>query len=354
MVSLMVHGIFALIAIFLITIAVMSGEKKEEPVDFLAGGGGGGKSNDAKKATQRRSVALSQPKARVTSTISTSSVVLPDSPVISSNTPSLLSLPTAGGKGGGEGGLSGKGRGGLMGNGNGAGVGAGNMAGFVAMFGKRLQAKKLGVVMDISKSMHPFLPTVVKEANKVGQGAPIVMSYGCGASQPRDPKQRLSRVKFEEAKGKDFDHFWHRIPLGSAADKNTADVDLSKPIPLKETYEVVNGRKDTFYMEKSGVGNAWAALVADELRTVDAVYWFADFKDPMDSETMEDLLRELQRRKQKLYVHASGNDARALSMLMEKVVKPSGGEEIKADLTKNNPPAAKKPAMDDKKEKKEK
>ncbi len=334
MVSLAVHGVFALIAIFLITLTVLNNSKKEEPEDFLVGGGGGGKSNNQKVATQRRSVSMSQPKTRIAANVSTSAIVLPDSPQITTASPMSAISMAAGGMGGGEGGMSGKGKGGLRGNGMGPGTGPGNMAGFVAMFGKRLEAKKLGVVLDVSGSMHRFLPAVVKEANKVGMGAPIVMSYGCGASEVENRDLRASKAKFDESKGKDFDHFWRRLALGGKPDKDTAQVDMNSPMDekLKPVYDVVNGRKATYYMEKLGTHAAWSGLVAQELRDVDAVYWFADFQDKVDSETLEDLLRELQRRRQKLYVHCSGANPKSLAEIIEKVVKPTGGEEIKVDI----------------------
>jgi hypothetical protein len=323
MLSLFIHALFILVAIFLITIVINTG-KKTEAEDFLPGGGGGGKSNDASKVAKRKSVSMSQPKTRIAANVSTSSVVLPEAPAISSSTPSLSAMANAGGRGGGEGGKSGKGKGSGIGNGMGMGSGPGNMAGFVAMFGKRLQAKKLGVVLDVSGSMHPYLPAVISEANKVGQGAPIVLAYGCGASDVSKGKgenSRASAMKFSGTAGDDWQQYWQTTFDGK---------------PMKEVFDVVNNRKDTFYMEqgKAGKPHAWTGLTSKQLEGVDAVYWFADFQDTMDEDTLKDLLRQLQRRRQKLYVHASGTNTKFLSMLLEKVVIPSGGEEIKADLAK--------------------
>jgi hypothetical protein len=132
MVSIFVHAIFILIAIFLITISILQKEKQEAE-DFLPGGGGGGKSNEAKQATKRRSVSMAQPKSRIAANVSTSAVVLPDSPQIATASPmSAMAAPSAGGMGGGEGGIKGKGKGGLMGDGFGKGFGPGMGPGFVA------------------------------------------------------------------------------------------------------------------------------------------------------------------------------------------------------------------------------
>ncbi len=128
--SLLVHIIFILIALFLIKFAI--DKKKEEVVDFLPGGGGGGKSNVAKMANKRKSVSMSQPKSRIAAKVSTSTVTLPDVQTTTMDTSiSGFAMPAAGGMGGGEGGIRGKGRGGQFGDGFGKGVGPGNGIGFV-------------------------------------------------------------------------------------------------------------------------------------------------------------------------------------------------------------------------------
>ena len=128
--SLLVHIIFILIALFLIKFVV--DRKKEEAVDFLPGGGGGGKSSQAKASVQRKSVSMSQPKSRIAAKVSTSNVTLKDiQPNTLDTSMTGFAMPTAGGVGGGEGGLRGKGKGGGLGDGVGKGVGPGNGIGFV-------------------------------------------------------------------------------------------------------------------------------------------------------------------------------------------------------------------------------
>ena len=320
--SILIHVILILVALFIIKFA--ADQKKEEVVDFLPGGGGGGKSNQAKVASKRKSVSMSVPKSRIVSTSSTATVTLPDVPMDTTTTGiSGFAMPSAGGMGGGEGGLKGSGKGGLMGSGFGTGVGPGRGAGFVSMFGKKLDSRRLAVVLDVSKSMHPFIPTVVKEANKISGGCPIVMFYGCGLTQPKDTN--VKRQRSEKASGRDFEQFW-RVTFGGAADKDKKD-----PLPTKEVFDVFNDRRDTFFFEK--IGNyAWLALTSKELGNADAIYWFADFKDPVDKEQLEDLAKTMLQRRQKLYVHASGNDPKSLSLVEEIVVKPTGGQVLKIDI----------------------
>lgn len=128
--SLLVHVILILIALFLIKFVVDT--KKPEAVDFLPGGGGGGKSSEAKMATKRKQVSMNQPKSRIAANVTSSTVTLPDVQTMSSDTSiSGFALPS-GGVGGGEGGLKGSGKGGLQGSGMGKGMGAGSGLGFVA------------------------------------------------------------------------------------------------------------------------------------------------------------------------------------------------------------------------------
>lgn len=138
--SVLVHVILILIAMFIIKFVVSS--KKEEPVDFLPGGGGGGKSTQAKLASKRRAVTMSTPKSRIAANVANSAVTLPDVQSITTDTSMTgFAVPTAGGVGGGEGGLRGKGKGGLMGDGFGKGVGPGHGIGFVGRLPEIMQAR---------------------------------------------------------------------------------------------------------------------------------------------------------------------------------------------------------------------
>ncbi len=321
--SLLVHAILILVAFFLVKFAVE--QKKEEVVDFLPGGGGGGKSNQAKVSAKRKSVSMNSPVSRIVSVSPTSTVTLPDVPT--SNMSASLSgfaMPSAGGMGGGEGGLNGSGKGGLMGNGFGKGVGPGVGAAFVAMFGKKLDSRRLAVVLDVSKSMHPFIPTVVKEANKISGGCPIMMFYGCGLQTPKD--RSIERKRSDKASGRDFEEFWN-VTFGAAGAKR----DRNGPMPNEEVFKVFDGRRDTYYYEKFG-GYAWLALTANEVKDADAIYWFADFKDAVDREQLVELAKTMIKRQQKLYVHASGDAPKSLSLVEELVVKPTGGQVLKIDI----------------------
>ncbi len=130
--SLLVHLIFVLIALFIIKF--VADQKKEIVPVINPGGGGGGKSTDAKLALKRKSVSMNASKSRIAATVTTSVVTLPD---IQTMTPvslvSGLTMPTAGGMGGGDGGLRGTGKGPGSGPGAGPGSGPGHGPGFLSI-----------------------------------------------------------------------------------------------------------------------------------------------------------------------------------------------------------------------------
>lgn len=152
MLSLGIHLAFILIALFLITFTMQT--KQEEQVDFLPGGGGG--SNGATKSLQKsrqRQVVMAQPKARITSSMASSEVILPDPQTSMAETNLLSGLVVGGGSsglGGGVGGGIGTGRG----TGRGSGWGPGSGAGFAGKFlGLDSTGSNIMFVIDTSSSM---------------------------------------------------------------------------------------------------------------------------------------------------------------------------------------------------------
>jgi hypothetical protein len=128
-VSLIVHGVLALVAGAIVFVTVLP----EPKVDFLPGGGsaaGEKASSDMKQKVankRRKTIAKSVPKTRLVSTSSTSSIVLPDSPTDMLDVPDAASTLGEGSLGSG-----GFGKGGA-GGGFGTGFGIGGQAGMVAL-----------------------------------------------------------------------------------------------------------------------------------------------------------------------------------------------------------------------------
>lgn len=332
-ISIILHAILIMIA--LVWVIVSTVPKAEEKVDFLPGGGGGGKGSSEKMAAKKRqAVSMSAPKARIASSAA-SSITLPDLQTSLSDLSALTQTATmAGGMGGGSGGLNGSGSGGDRGNGNGTGFGPGRGAGFVAvpmLFGNKIDAKRLAVVLDMSGSMYPFLPLVIKEVDKVAAGAPIYLHYGCGLSDEEN-----SRIRPEDTTHKNFDEDRIVVTLREAKTSPMSDKER------EELFNMVKKRAKTYFVPSTNVGTTWVALMDEKLKDVDAVYWFSDFADAISEARLKDVARKLRGRHQKLYIQPSnpawqeaGNPMGAnVAKVKAEVVDPSGGKVINVDLKK--------------------
>jgi hypothetical protein len=333
-VSMIIHAIVILIAILIVrTVTTVP----PETVDFLPGGGGGGKGSAAKIAEKRRAVSMNVPKTRTVSSATNSAVSLPDLQTSMSDFSNLTSTAAMGGGiGGGSGGLSGSGSGGMMGNGRGTGMGPGIGRGFVGLplFGTKIDARRMAVVLDMSGSMYPYLPIVIKEVDKVAPGSMVILHYGCGLS---DAEVRKPALEFTTDKEFDKDRI-----VTSLLESATAAMSKSEREAL---LALVKKRPKTFYVPSTNVGTTWVALTDSKLKDVDAIYWFADFADGLTKDRLEEVGQKLRSRKQKLYIHPSnpkwleGGDPLAINVakVENEIVKPTGGKVLKVDIKKDVP-----------------
>lgn len=330
-VSIIIHAVLILLLVLIVRTVITPAK---ETVDFLPGGGGGGKGSNARIAEKKRAASVSAPKTRIVSS-AIGSVSLPDIQTSMSDFSALsAAAPMGGGMGGGVGGLSGSGSGGLMGNGRGSGFGPGSGSGFVSIpliFGQKIDARRMAVVLDMSGSMYSFLPTVIKEVDKVAPGSTVILHYGCGLGDAE-----IKKPGVESTSSRDFsDDKIVTSLLGSA----TAAMNQQQREAL---LDMVKKRPKTFFVPSTGVGSTWVALTDTKLKDVDAIYWFADFADGLSADKMEDVARKLKGRKQKLYIHPSnpqwlvGGDPLAVNVnkVENAIVKPTGGKVIKADVKK--------------------
>ena len=333
-VSLIIHAIVILIAILIVRTVITA---PPETVDFLPGGGGGGKGSAAKIAEKKRAVSMNVPKTRSVSSATNSTVSLPELQTSISDFSNLTSSTAmGGGLGGGSGGLSGSGSGGQMGNGRGTGMGPGIGRGFVGMplFGTKIDARRMAVVLDMSGSMYPYLPIVIKEVDKVAPGSMVILHYGCGLT---DAEVRKPTLEFTSDKEFDKD----RIVTSLLESASTVMNQTQREALL----ELVKRRPKTFYVPSTNVGTTWVALTDARLKEVDAIYWFADFADGLTKDRLEDVGQKLRSRKQKLYIHPSnpqwlvGGDPLAINVTKvdNEIVKPTGGKVLKVEIKKDVP-----------------
>ncbi|MFO1439654.1 MAG: hypothetical protein U1F81_15135 [Verrucomicrobiaceae bacterium] len=313
----------------------------DKQVDFLPGGGtrqGAEASADlAEKVAVKRQQKLNKitPLQRVVVENINADVTLPDVPMDALSLPDVSSM-TGGGKLG-SGGFGTGGAGGGFGN----GFGSGGMGGMtfkpIFMFGMELKnVKKIAVVMDVSRSMTRYLPIVTKELDKVAFGSNLVLYFGCGLTG--ETKQNKALDKTILTTDDDFKTFWQvwegKTPLNMPMeDRRKLKYDPGVPMPLKDIYEMMSKRKNTWYIDFCGITYAWTALMSKEVEQADAIYWFADFQDKVTEEMMDKVLKRLKARKQKLYIHASVK-GRSFEQVRDGLVIPSGGEVIETELPK--------------------
>jgi hypothetical protein len=342
MLSLAIHaGLLAAAAVVFTTVVTA-----DKAVDFLPGGG----SKAGQEASQtlantlqqkkRNSLRRTTPMQKIVSTNSSAAISLPDVPPDPIDMPEMSSM--MGGGAMGSGGFGSSGSGGGFGNGQGIGGMKGVTFKPIIMFGKDLKARKIAVILDVSGSMTPHLTKVVKELDRVAAGSRVMLYVGCGVATPKDGKRLDKDAIKTSSKSKDddknFEVFWRKshppkVPAGAPPPDPKQG-----PVQEEAVYSLMHNRSETYFMKSQGIEYAWISLLARELGDADALYWFSDFQDKVDNEQLENVLRTLKRRKQKLFIHASvkGN---SFERVRDALVIPTGGEVIEAEPEKKPAPA---------------
>jgi hypothetical protein len=242
--------------------------------------------------------------------------------MVLTDVPDILDLPQTakpmgGGAPGGGFGLAGA----AGGFGKGVGLGAKSGLTFGPLFGLTIKAKKLAVVLDVSTSMMPHLERVVNEVDKVAKGSVVVLYFGCGLEAPSKP---LVGTKIFRTSTVEFEKFWR---LGGATFMETAQykIKTKAPIPSKDLFLKLSRRPQTYFIHNVGVGYTWLALLSDEVRNADGLYWFSDFQDVVDFKQLSVVLDNLKLRKQRLYIHSSGK-GEYFDLVKNQLVVPTEGD----------------------------
>lgn len=340
--SILIHiGILAVAALMVTTIV-----QSEKKVDFLPGGGSkqGQEANKALSQTvqmkKRSLLNKSTPMQKVVSTSANAAIALPEMPAEPLDVTELSSI--MGGGTMGSAGFGSSGAGGGFGTGQGMGGNSGAVFKPIIMFGQSIKARKIAVIMDVSGSMTPHLTKVIKELDRVAAGSRVVLYVGCGVASPEkgvrlddDAMSTRTSTKNEE---RSFEVFWRKshqaAPKPGMPPPPPKKKDDPDPIPEKEVYDVLANRGETYFIKSQGIKYAWVSLLIREVRDADALYWFSDFQDEVDDEQMEAVLKNLKRRQQKLFIHASGQ-GRSFEQVRDKICLPSGGEVVKEQPKKS-------------------
>jgi hypothetical protein len=201
------------------------------------------------------------------------------------------------------------------------------------IFGRKVEAKKLGVILDVSGSAHPKLASAIQEIDKAFGDSILILYPGCGMVDDKKGRKLHQIRKFSAIPKKELEG---DIPRMSTAGQ------LIKALKIPE-FEKLTSRPNMkerlfvswFEGNESDKGHlithtdaAFEDLIA---KGVDSIYWFADFRDKVSAEAAEDLLKELKRKKIKVYLHnfATPDIAPQIVMLAEKTGGTTNVGEVK-------------------------
>jgi hypothetical protein len=187
--------------------------------------------------------------------------------------------------------------GGLGQGSSGSGTGRGR-SGSGTIMGLNIASQRLGVLLDVSGSMHTILPEVLRQIDEQFGDYVLVLIPGCSV-EARTSEGEFSRMDFETGAGlylsKSLQAQFQALPftpfVGPYADGGQA-------------IEYIIGRL-----------------------SVDSIYWFSDFQDRVTSERMAKLGQLLEERRIKLYVHSV--EARPHPVILHAVQQSGGSSQVK-------------------------
>ena len=329
--SLCIHGGLILLGGYLVFVTQLP----DEQIDFMPGGGtqqGEAASQSLEnQVTRKKSRWLQKvPMQRVAVEKSMSAISLPDA------MPDLLDIPVASdimdaGKLGSLG-FGKAGAGGGFGNGIGIGGKSGVTFTPLSMFGKKIVGRRILVVLDVSRSMTSYLEAVVKELDRVAPGSPVILYCGCGLKKPEEVvMERVGRTQHQH-----FEVYW-RIWQGEIIMTSSEKVDPDRvkfdrkiPVSQPDVFRFFARRNQTYFVYDHTLDYTWIALLSEQARNADALYWFSDFQDPVDAYQLKTVLDNLLVRRQRLYIHPQEHGS-YFKDVVEQLVVPSGGDVIEPD-----------------------
>jgi hypothetical protein len=202
----------------------------------------------------------------------------------------------------------------------------GRLAGMrtATIFGKKVTAAKLGVILDVSGSAHPHLAGAISEIQKGFDNATLILYPGCGMMD-FDGKSEHEIRKYSSITKRE---------LEKNKGNFTTPGQIVKALKI-EAFEEMTKRpsvKDKLYVswfdEEGGTGGKLIGrtqVAFDELvkRGVDSIYWFADFADKVDSKVVQKLSSQLADRKITLHVHNFAG--KKINPLITDMAENSGG-----------------------------
>lgn len=215
----------------------------------------------------------------------------------------------------------------LGGTGTGTGKGTGKGGGIVAgvkLFGVEVKAKKLGVIVDISKSMQKYTPQLAAEIFEKFPDADVIFTNGGGMMDwPEALKKFNDQVEEEKKKAKETKKDYRGpTKMEKPALSRFNGSEAADWVPIrgsKINHESYRGLKEDYpelYDKLSKRGNAWFVssfqdanavyLAFQELikRKVEAIYWFSDFDCPVEGKEAEKVAADIKENQIEVILHS--------------------------------------------------
>jgi len=199
------------------------------------------------------------------------------------------------------------------------------------LFGVSIQAKKLGVIVDISRSMQRYTPKLFQEIFEKFPDADVIFTNGGGIVDWEDSLKQFSEKVAEDKKKAQEAKREYRGPSKMEKPKlarfNSSEAEDWVPVRgamqdregypgLKESYpdlyEKMRKRNNTWFITSYAAANA-VYLAFEELarRKVEAVYWFSDFGDPIEGKEAEKVTQLIRDNKLEVILHSPRGKGKA-------------------------------------------
>lgn len=223
---------------------------------------------------------------------------------------------------------------GSSGKGTGLAGAVGGKAGPVSgrqLFGVSIQARKLGVIVDISRSMQRYTPKLFQEIFEKFPDADVIFTNGGGIQDWDESLKKFNEEvaagkKKAKETGKDY-RGPSKMEKPKLARFNSSEAEDWVPVRgamqdregypgLKESYpdlyEKMRKRNNTWFITSYAAANA-VYLAFEELtrRKVEAIYWFSDFGDPIEGKEAEDITRLMKENSIEVILHSPRGKGRA-------------------------------------------
>jgi len=200
------------------------------------------------------------------------------------------------------------------------------------LFGVSIQAKKLGVIVDISRSMQRYTPKLFQEIFEKFPDADVIFTNGGGIQDWDESLKKFNdevtagKKKAKET-GKDY-RGPSKMEKPKLARFNSSEAEDWVPVRgamqdregypgLKESYpdlyEKMRKRNNTWFITSYAAANA-VYLAFEELarRKAEAIYWFSDFGDPIEGKEAEAVTRLIKDNGIEIILHSPRGKGRAV------------------------------------------